>query len=92
MEHKHSEQAPMSIGWYINEIKRLEAEYASYKDAAESAYQTQEDCNANLRSEVARLTALVDKTKHAYSEWEGGSHREAIAAMEELKAALAEVK
>jgi hypothetical protein len=23
---KYSEQAPMSIGWYINEIKRLEAE------------------------------------------------------------------
>ena len=29
MERKHSEQAPMSIGWYINEIKRLEAELHS---------------------------------------------------------------
>ena len=28
MEQKHSEQAPMSVGWYINEIKRLEAEVA----------------------------------------------------------------
>jgi len=28
MEPKYSEQAPMSIGWYINEIKRLEAEVA----------------------------------------------------------------
>jgi len=31
MERKHSEQAPMSIGWYINEIKRLEEEVASWK-------------------------------------------------------------
>ena len=36
--------------------------------------------------------ALVETANHAYSEWEGGSYREAIAAMEELKAALAEVK
>ena len=28
MEQKYSEQAPMSIGWYEAEIKRLEAEVA----------------------------------------------------------------
>jgi chromosome segregation ATPase len=38
---------------YKRELKaerdRLKEEYASYKDAAESAYQAQEDCNAKLR-------------------------------------------
>ena len=57
MERKHSEQAPMSIGWYINEIKRLEAEVASLK--------TQVEWKAIVASELcslrARHSALVEK-------------------------------
>ena len=76
----------------VNE--RLEAERdrlkAEVKDLRYSLDNIEGDERySNLR---ARHAALVEKANHAYSEWEGGSHREAIAAMEELKAALAEVK
>jgi len=44
MERKHSEQAPMSIGWYINEIKRLEAEVSRLKALLQEhqTYQTRQ--------------------------------------------------
>ena len=54
---KYSEQAPMSIGWYINEIKRLEAEVATLKEDVE----IKDFEISDFRSEVARLTALIQE-------------------------------
>ena len=73
-------------------VRELEAERDRLKEERD-----QFKCEiGNLRDREetyrARHAALVEKANHAYSEWEGGSHREAIAAMEELKAALWEVK
>ena len=66
MERKHSEQAPMSIGWYINEIKRLEAEVARWKGRMKAILGEDEpDVVGNrilsLQEEVVRLTALVQE-------------------------------
>ena len=77
----------------LNErVRELEAERDRLK--AELEYQKTIEEQMDVINEGLRAShaALVEKAKHAYSEWEGGSHREAIAAMEELKAALAEVK
>jgi len=47
----------MSIGWYINEIKRLEAEVATLKEDVE----IKDFEISDFRSEVARLTALIQE-------------------------------
>jgi hypothetical protein len=57
MERKNSEQAPMSIGWYINEIKRLEA---SLFEARQTILR-EGQILMRLENEVARLNALVQE-------------------------------
>ena len=44
------------------------------------------------KKELAGLRRLVGTARHAYSEWDGGSHMEAITAMEQLKQALNELE
>jgi hypothetical protein len=73
MEQKYSEQAPMSIGWYEAEIKRLEAENKYMIDVAGDAIGTDPSLRSSacvkvladhlntLRAEVSRLTALVQQ-------------------------------
>ena len=82
---KRIEQLESRVRELEAERDRLKAEYISMRTLFTEAGFT----ITGLRAHHA---ALVETANHAYSEWEGGSHREAIAAMEELKAALAEVK
>ena len=58
MERKHSEQATMSIGWYIrNEIERLEAEVSRLK----ALLQEHQNEIERLEAEVSRLKALLQE-------------------------------